>query len=207
MANETEKTDRNFREMTDDELVAGIRADDVGAVEEILERYKGLVRRKARQLFLVGGDTDDLIQEGMIGLYKAVRDYVPEKEASFKTFASLCIERQLYTAVKESNRKKHTPLNTSVLCGNLSDSEPQAAYSDFSVPSAGADPEQVMIERENIAELMERLKQVLSSFEYEVLTHYLDGEDYQEIARYLDRSPKSIDNAIHRIRMKAGRVL
>ncbi|MBE5922223.1 MAG: sigma-70 family RNA polymerase sigma factor [Lachnospiraceae bacterium] len=191
--------------MQDEQLIAQIRQGNADAMDAIFEKYKGQVRRKARSMFLVGGDTDDLIQEGMIGLYKAVRDFEQGKEASFSTFAEICIARQMYTAINSSMRKKNVPLNNYVSISNYSDgieSENIADYHD-----SEANPEQIFIDRENVAEIKKRLKEELSTFEHEVYLLYLEGVGYLEIANRFDRSPKSIDNAIQRIKAKAIKIL
>ena len=157
------------------------------------------MRTRARALYLVGGDHEDLIQEGMLGLFKAVRDYKPEKEASFATFAGLCIDRQMYSAVASSQRQKHQPLNSFV---SLSEpvSEQELRLVDEETP------EEIMISRENVIGMHERIKERLSKFEYQVLELYLKGYDYTQIAEKLGKQPKAIDNALQRIRSKVREV-
>lgn len=186
-------------------LIAQNRNDE--AMTYLMEKYKGLVRQKVRTLFLIGGDKDDLVQEGMIGLYKAICDYSPEKDASFRTFADLCISRQVYTAIKISNRMKNQPLNSYI-------SIYSPAYSDENVLADGdfmidneirteqLNPEEIIIDRENVSRIEKNLFAYLSEMETKVLELYLDGMTYQEIAVYMDKSPKSIDNALQRIKNK-----
>ena len=175
-----------YNEMTDEALIERLRAGESAIADYLMEKYKGLVRKKARAMFLIGGDTDDLIQEGMIGLFKAVRDYQPDRESSFQSFANICIDRQIYTAIKSSNRQKHQPLNTYV---SLSDGEAEENFRDSCVEHDN--PESILIDRENVAALENRVLQL-----------YLDGNGYMDIARILGKTPKSIDNALQRIRGK-----
>lgn len=185
----------------DEKCVELIRQGDREAMEKLLEKYKYQVRIKARSLFLMGGDTDDLIQEGMIGLYKAIRDFNPAKETSFATFAEICIVRQMYTAVNASMRKKNIPLNTYV---PIADMEKEGESQTLSRCSdSEGNPEQIIIGRETVAEMKKKLEESLSSLEKGVFQLYLEGADYMEIAKQLNRSPKSVDNALHRIRSKA----
>ena len=160
-----------------------------------MEKYKGLVRKKARAMYLIGGDTDDLIQEGMIGLFKAVQDYRPDREASFQTFASLCIERQLYSAVKNSTRQKHIPLNSYV---SLSEEAETGSLEGL----WSENPEALIIDRENTGSLEKQISQTLSPMENKVLDYYLKGYSYVQIAELMNKQSKSIDNALQRIRGK-----
>ena len=181
---------------------------DNAAWEYLLEPYKPLVRQKTRKLFLIDGDKDDLIQEGMIGLFKAVRDYQVGKDAAFRTFADLCISRQLYSAIKKSNRLKNQPLNSyvSIYSDEFSDADELAG--DRTVISSGSDnianPEAIMIDRENAIDMQNKMFDKLSKMEREVLKRYLEGMTYQEIAADMEKSPKSIDNALQRIKGKIG---
>jgi RNA polymerase sporulation-specific sigma factor len=188
---------RPYEELTDEELIQmlhGHQEDSDGMMEYIMEKYKNLVRGKARAMFLIGGDTDDLIQEGMIGLFKAIRDFKQDKDASFFTFANLCIERQMYNAVNNSNRMKHQPLNTYV---SMSTQEWDGVSQVY-----GEDPENIVIDQENVQNLKEEIRSKLSKFEFEVLEYYVKGKDYLEIAAIMGKSGKSIDNALQRIRTK-----
>ena len=194
----------DYSVMTDEKLIELSRDGKDEVIDYLLDKYKGLVRRKARTMFLVGGDTDDLIQEGMIGLYKAVRDYDVRKEASFLTFANLCIDRQIYSAINASNRKKHSPLNSYIsfpLLNFLNDNVTNELYMDKQNVNH-RNPEDLYIDRENVLHIEHMLEKELSAFEYEVLKMYIDGADYIEIAERMDKKPKSIDNAIQRIRSK-----
>ncbi len=186
-----------YNETADEILIRRLRAGESAIADYLMEKYKGLVKKKARAMFLIGGDTDDLIQEGMIGLFKAVRDYQPDKQASFQSFANLCIDRQIYTAIKSSNRQKHQPLNTYV---SLSRSETEEDIRDsYAVHD---NPESILIDRENVSALEKEMEKSLSAMENRVLQLYLDGNGYAEIAEILGKTPKSIDNALRRIRTK-----
>lgn len=194
----------DYSVMTDEKLIELSRDGKDEVIDYLLDKYKGLVRRKARTMFLVGGDTDDLIQEGMIGLYKAVRDYDIRKEASFLTFANLCIDRQIYSAINASNRKKHSPLNSYIsfpLLNFSNDNVTNELYMDKQNVNH-RNPEDLYIDRENVLHIEHTLEKELSAFEYEVLKMYIDGADYIEIAERMDKKPKSIDNAIQRIKKK-----
>ncbi len=196
----------NLEACCDEELIEIYRQGQEQAIEELFGRYKNMVRKKARAMFLAGGDSDDLIQEGMIGLYKAVRDFDRTKDASFCTFAGMCINRQMATAVTASNRKKNVPLNTYVsfdLPANA-DSGSSVKLADVLQQDMEQNPEDLFISRERTRMLKEKLLAALSRFERQVLDLYLEGKDYQQIARELNRPPKSIDNALQRIRGKAG---
>ncbi len=186
---------KTFEQMSDEELIQAFREGDSRILDYLMEKYKGIVLRRARAMFLVGGDTDDLIQEGMIGLFKAVRDYRPEKEASFQTFARLCIERQMYTAVQNSNRKKHEPLNTYVsLNGEDPEIHVQQDWRD--------NPETILLDQENFSQLQEKIQSSLSKMEDQVLQEYLQGYSYEQIAEHLGKTVKTVDNALRRIRTK-----
>lgn len=190
-----------YRELSDEQLIEKLRGGDEKLMDYILDKYKPLVRKKANAVFLIGGETDDLIQEGMIGLFKAVRDYDVEKEASFFSFAELCITRQLYKAVEASNRKKHAPLNSYVSFYSKSGEEGHSLAETLTTGGLG-DPEQIVIDQENLKLFWEKLKERLSKMEREVLDEYLSGLNYQQIAVKMGKSPKTIDNALQRIKMK-----
>ncbi|MBU5477650.1 RNA polymerase sporulation sigma factor SigH [Eubacterium sp. MSJ-13] len=197
-----------FEKMSENDIINLAQKKEDAAMEYLLEKYKPLVRQKTRKLFLIDGDKDDLIQEGMIGLFKAVRDYQVEKDASFRTFADLCISRQLYSAIKKSNRLKNQPLNSyiSIYSDEFNDADELAG--DRTVISSGADnianPEAIVIDRENAVDMQNKMFDKLSKMEREVLKRYLDGMTYQEIAADMEKSPKSIDNALQRIKGKIG---
>lgn len=198
----------SMEQCSDEELILLYRDGNESAIDVIFERYKNLVRKKAKAMFLAGGDNDDLIQEGMIGLYKAVRDYSAGKAASFATFASMCINRQMITAVTASNRKKNTPLNTYVSfdapAGNDEDSDMKLV--DILQPETEQNPEKLLIDKERAEDLQTRLFTLLSPFEMQVLNLYLEGMDYLQIAEELKKSAKSIDNALQRIRSKVSKI-
>ena len=189
-----------FDNVSDEELIMRFRAGETSIEDYLMEKYKGLVRQKARAMFLIGGDTDDLIQEGMIGLFKAVRDYQPGREAIFATFAGVCIDRQLYSAIQSSNRQKHIPLNSYV---SLNQEEEGSPIWELSVEN----PESIVIDQENARDLQQKFMGFLSPMERKVLDLYLRGEGYVESARILNKSPKSIDNALQRIRSKIREAL
>ena len=198
----------DLKQCSDEELIVRYRDGDTDAMDFIFERYKHLVRKKAKAMFLAGGDNDDLIQEGMIGLYKAIRDYNTDREASFATFASMCINRQMITSVAASNRKKNMPLNTYVSydmpAGGDEDSDMRLV--DILQSQTELNPEKLLIDKEHNWDLKSRLKEVLSTFEQQVLTYYLEGMDYTAIAKKMQKPPKSVDNALQRIRSKAARL-
>ena len=197
-----------FEKMSENDIINLAQNKEDSAMEYLLEKYKPLVRQKTRKLFLIDGDKDDLIQEGMIGLFKAVRDYQVGKDAAFRTFADLCISRQLYSAIKKSNRLKNQPLNSyvSIYSDEFSDADELAG--DRTVISSGSDnianPEAIMIDRENAIDMQNKMFDKLSKMEREVLKRYLEGMTYQEIAADMEKSPKSIDNALQRIKGKIG---
>ena len=193
-----------YSEYTDEELIVKMNQGQTEIMDYLMEKYKNLVRKKARVLYLIGGDNDDLIQEGMIGLFKAVRDYRKDRELSFYGFADLCISRQMYTAVEASNRKKHTPLNSyiSLYSGTLKKKEHPVLLQDVLTDQKERNPEDQVIYRESQKQLQEEMKKHLSTYEKQVLEFYLEGMDYQEIAAILKREPKSIDNALQRIKKK-----
>ena len=190
----------NYKNYTDEELIEKLRAGDTEVAEYIMEKYKPLVRKKTNAMYLIGGETEDLIQEGMIGLFKAVRDYKPEKEVSFFAFAEICITRQLYSALEASNRKKHIPLNTYISFSNQNNSE--GILLEQTITEQNISPEQMMIEREGKKEFFDILDEKLSPMERKVLYLYLEGNSYTQIAEILSKPAKSIDNTLQRIRAK-----
>jgi RNA polymerase sporulation-specific sigma factor len=189
---------------TDEALVDRYREGDQSAVESLLNRYRGFTRLKARSYFLAGADRDDIIQEGMIGLYKAIRDFDPSHETSFRSFAEVCITRQIITAVKTATRQKHTPLNTYVsLSKPLGDADdPDWALQDVIEGPQVSDPAELVISGEEMQSMKLAFTEILSDFEAEVLHMYVEGKSYQEIGEHLDRHVKSIDNALQRIKRK-----
>ncbi|SEL18038.1 MULTISPECIES: RNA polymerase sporulation sigma factor SigH [unclassified Butyrivibrio] len=190
---------------TDEELITRLRDGESDVTDYIMNKYKNLVRTKAASMYILGADKDDLIQEGMIGLFKAVRDYDAGRDASFKTFADLCISRQMYTAIQASNRKKHAPLNGYIsLYSKLGDSEEDKEFSLDQVLENinDNDPESMMIDRENTRDIEKFIENGLSDFEQAVLELHLTGMSYVEIARVLGRDEKSTDNALQRLKNK-----
>ena len=198
-----------YSKYSDEELIQRLRAGETGIADYLIEKYKYLVRRKARAMFLIGGDTDDLIQEGMIGLFKAVRDYHPGKEASFVTFAQMCIDRQIYSAVQSSNRQKHMPLN-SYLSLNMTAFENEDGNNDTQIVdvlenTVIEDPLDTITKKEYFSSVENVIDSSLSDFEKKVLNRYVQGESYVKIAERLDAPVKSVDNAIQRIRKKTAK--
>ena len=205
-----------YANLSDEELIRIIRADTEhtgeggAATEFLMEKYKGFVRSKAQSMYILGGSTDDLIQEGMIGLFKAVRDYDAGRDASFSTFADLCISRQMFSAIQASGRKKNMPLNTAISLYSEISREVLSADCHGSSPyggQTGANPEEQMIEEENIRQLLAQIEKALSPLEEEVMSLTLTGMGYAEIARVLGRDEKSTDNALQRGRSKIRRIL
>ena len=188
----------------DERLVAAARNGDDRALAALLDKYRGFARAKAHSYFLVGADREDIIQEGMIGLYKAVRDFNPELQTSFRAFAELCVTRQVITAIKTATRQKHGPLNNYVSFSRpvLADDDGERCLGDLLPTTAICDPADLVISAERIRALQEHFDTVLSDLEAEVLRLYVDGKSYQEIAEVLERHVKSIDNALHRIKRK-----
>jgi RNA polymerase sporulation-specific sigma factor len=186
----------DYAAYTDEELIGLLRGGDERVMEYLLEKYKNLVRKKANAMYLIGGENEDLIQEGMIGLFRAIRDYDASREASFFRFADVCISRQIYTAIEASRRQKHSPLNFYV---SLSE-EPEKQSGAFTAHVES--PEMQMIHLENVTQMREEIDKALSPFEREVLGHYLEGYNYRQIAQHMNKPQKSIDNALQRIRGK-----
>ena len=187
---------KDYEKFSDEEWLTGLHQGQKELEEYLMDKYKGMVLKKARAMFLIGGEKEDLIQEGMIGLFKAVRDYRPQKNASFSTFANLCVERQMYKAIEMSARQKHKPLNSYI---SLSEEDSPLKDTEDVLQQ---NPETIVIGRENASHLMEHIKEALSPFENQVLEAYLKGMDYVQIAELMGKSPKSIDNALQRIRNK-----
>ena len=199
-----------YKKAKDEELVLMAQNGDDAAQEYLLDKYKSLVRAKSRAYFLIGADSEDIIQEGMIGLYKAVRDYNEEKNASFRSFAELCVNRQMITAIKAATRQKHQPLNSYVSLNKpVYEEESEQTYMDFLQSSSGSllNPEALLIGQENKSFLEDQMVKNLSSFETRVLVLYLQGRSYFEIARVLDKPEKSIDNALQRVKKKLEKFL
>ena len=191
--------------MADEQLICKLREGEADITDYIMDKYKYLVRRKAKAMYLLGGENDDLIQEGMIGLFKAVRDYDIDQETSFYSFAELCISRQMYTAIKLSQRQKHMPLNTYVSLyekGEGTDEEKKQPLIELLQTEKDNNPEELFLDKEYFSMLECELKKRLSDLESRVLHLYLLGEDYRSIAKLLNKSSKSIDNTLQRIKKK-----
>ncbi len=192
-----------YEELADEQVVELSAEGDKMATEYILAKYKNLVRSRAKLYFLAGADREDLVQEGMIGLFKAIRDFDATKQASFRGFAEMCIKRQIITAVKTAARQKHMPLNSYVsLSKPVYEDESERTLVDMLVEREAVDPEEMFLRREKAEAFEAEIARKLSSLEQSVLSLYLGGMNYQEIAVELDRSPKSIDNALQRIKRK-----
>lgn len=193
---------------SDEEIVEAVRNDDSMALEYLINKYKNFVRAKARSYFLIGADREDIVQEGMIGLYKAIRDFKGDKLASFKAFAELCITRQIITAIKTATRQKHIPLNSYVsLDKPIYDEDSDRTLLDVICGTRVSDPEELIINQEEFVGLEDKMSEILSDLERKVLMLYLDGRSYQEIAVDLDRHVKSIDNALQRVKRKLEKYL
>ncbi|MFZ4755275.1 MAG: RNA polymerase sporulation sigma factor SigH [Miltoncostaeaceae bacterium] len=200
---QTDLDQQGYVDVVDEGLVRRARGGDQQAMDQIISRYRGFVRLKASAYFLAGGDSEDLIQEGLIGLFKAVRDYRPEREASFRSFAELCVTRQIITAIKTAARNKHSPLNTYVSFSNTrAGSEQETTLADVLPDDPVTDPINQAISTEELTSLIECLGRVLSPLEREVLAMYLEGRSYEEVAERLDCNPKSVDNALQRVKRK-----
>lgn len=197
-----------YENMTDEEVVDIARAGDVDAQEYLINKYKNYVRAKARTYFLLGGDKEDLIQEGMIGMYKAIRDFRSDKLSSFRAFAELCITRQIITAIKTATRQKHIPLNSYVSLNKpIYDEDSDRTLLDVITGNKVTDPEELIISREEFSDIENKMGEILSTLEWQVLVYYLEGKSYQEIANDLGRHVKSIDNALQRVKRKLERYL
>lgn len=199
-----------YHEMDDVEVIGLIRQKDPQAMDALIRRYRGLVKREARKLYLIGSDEEDLIQEGMIGLFQAIRDYDPKEKSSFASFAKLCVTRQMYSAVTASNRKKHQPLNTYVSLdspvfvdgysesGDREQTMEDMIYAD----EENTNPEKIILDREQVIMIESVIVERLSSYEKKVLKLYLEGQSYDDIAEALSKTRKAVDSAIQRIRRK-----
>ena len=200
------KATLSYETMSDDEIIACFRRGDLLAQEYLIGKYKNFVRAKARSYFLIGADREDIIQEGMIGLYKAIRDYREGKQASFRVFADLCITRQIITAIKSATRQKHIPLNSYISLNKpIYDDDSERTLLDVLSGFHISDPEEIFIHREQIDDIKIKMGELLSPLEMEVLGYYLEGKSYQETADLLDRHVKSIDNALQRVKRKLGK--
>lgn len=192
-----------FEKMTDEEVVLKAKEDNVLAQEYLLHKYRKFVRAKARSYFLIGAEREDIIQEGMIGLYKAIRDFKGDKLSSFRAFAELCVTRQIITAIKTATRQKHIPLNSYVSLNKpIYEEDSDRTLMDVVSGVKVANPEDMIISREEFVDIENKMNNILSDLEWRVLISYLDGKSYQEIATELNRHIKSIDNALQRVKRK-----
>ena len=199
--------ENNYTQMTDEKLIENVKQEDQTALNCLIERYNDLVTMKANKFFMVGAEKEDMIQEGMIGLYKAIKSFDTEKQNSFKTFANMCVERQLITAVKNSNRQKHIPLNSSVSLNSAAyeDNEDMDKMDVLDIKMMN-DPSDIIADREYFENIESKIKENLSSFELQVLKEYEKGKSYAAIAEKLNAKVKSVDTAIQRIRKKANKI-
>ncbi len=194
--------------LSDEDIVEAFRLGESEALEFLINKYRNFVRAKARSYFLIGADREDIVQEGMIGLYKSIRDFKGDKQSSFKAFAELCITRQIITAIKTATRQKHIPLNSYIsLDKPIYDEDSDRTLLDVICGSQICDPEQLIINKEEFVGLEDKMSEILSDLERKVLMLYLDGRSYQEISVDLKRHVKSIDNALQRVKRKLERYL
>ncbi|MFS8541867.1 MAG: RNA polymerase sporulation sigma factor SigH [Tissierellales bacterium] len=197
-----------YDNMADEDIVEEARTGDTQAMEYLIRKYKNFVKVKAKAYFLVGADKEDIIQEGMIGLFKATRDYKRDKLTSFKAFAELCITRQIITAIKTATRQKHIPLNSYVSLNKpIFDEKSDRTLLDVVSEAKISDPEELVINSEELCSMENKISQLLSDLEWKVLIAYLEGKSYQEIAKELSRHVKSIDNALQRVKRKLEKYL
>ena len=205
---ENEQAKDPYEGMTDEDIALLARDGDEAALELLMMKYKNFVRSKARSYFLIGADHEDIVQEGMIGLFKAIRDFRPDKLTSFRAFAELCVTRQIITAIKTATRQKHIPLNSYVSLNRpIYDEESDRTLMDVLSEVQMAGPEELLISQEDYSSVENRISEVLSDLEMEVLNSYLEGKSYQEIAQDLGRHVKSIDNALQRVKRKLEKSL
>ena len=200
---------QGFESMTDEEIVALAQQDgEDAALEYLLNKYKNFVRAKARSYFLIGADHEDIVQEGMIGLYKAIRDYREDRLSSFRAFAELCVTRQIITAIKTATRQKHIPLNSYVsLYRPIFEEDSDRTLLDVITEETPSNPEEMLIDREDLSVIEGRIGSLLSDLEKQVLVRYVEGKSYVEISEEMNRHVKSIDNALQRVKRKLERYL
>ena len=197
--------ENEYDNVRDEELLMQLAAGNDSITEYLCKKYKHLVMKKANALYLIGAEKEDLIQEGMIGLFKAIRDFSPERESSFYHFAELCINRQMYHAIEASQRLKHAPLNSYVSLSEETSDDNGLTWADMLEGTTEQNPERMLLRQEAYRDFFEHLETILSPLEKQVCDLYLQGMDYRQIADYLDKTPKSIDNALQRIRNKIGK--
>ncbi|MBQ0137840.1 MAG: RNA polymerase sporulation sigma factor SigH [Kurthia sp.] len=203
MHSHLQKEQQRFKNLSDEQLVAYSKRGDDDALDFLITKYKNIVRLKARSYFLIGADKEDIVQEGMIGLFKGIRDFNEEKQVSFRVFAELCITRQIITAIKTATRQKHIPLNSSIsLDKPIHDEEQANTLLDMISAGNMTDPQEMVVSKERIIFMESQIEGVLSSFEKQVLALYLDDCTYQEMSITLKKDVKSIDNALQRIKRK-----
>ena len=196
-------TTRDFESMTDEQVVVLAQETDGPALEYLLNKYKNFVRTKARSYFLIGADHEDIVQEGMIGLYKSIRDYKAERLSSFRAFAELCVTRQIITAIKTATRQKHIPLNSYISLNKpIYEEDSDRTLLDVITEEGMSNPEEMIIDREDLSVIEGKIGQMLSDLEKDVLVRYMEGKSYVEIADEMHRHVKSIDNALQRIKRK-----
>lgn len=198
-----------FQDLTDEEVILEIKDNsNSAALDYLINKYRNFVRAKARSYFLIGADREDIIQEGMIGFYKAIRDFRNDKLSSFRVFAELCVTRQIITAIKTATRQKHIPLNSYISLNKpIYDEDSDRTLLDVLSGARVSDPEELVISREEFIDIERKMEEILSDLEWKVLMSYLDGKSYQEIARELHRHVKSIDNALQRVKRKLERYM
>ncbi|MEK4165081.1 RNA polymerase sporulation sigma factor SigH [Anoxybacillus sp. FSL W8-0104] len=202
-ANVNKKQQSRYEQLEDEMIVELVHQGDSEALDYLIHKYKNFVRAKARSYFLVGADREDIVQEGMIGLYKAIRDFKEDKQSSFKAFAELCITRQMITAIKMATRQKHIPLNCYVsLDKPIYEDDSARTLMDVLSGTKITNPEELIINREEFNHIEEKMTELLSDLERKVLLLYLEGRSYQEISEELNRHVKSIDNALQRVKRK-----
>ncbi|MFY9139898.1 MAG: RNA polymerase sporulation sigma factor SigH, partial [Thermacetogeniaceae bacterium] len=199
---------KTLQSMADEDVVELAKCGREVAFEHLINKYKNFVRAKARSYFLIGADREDIIQEGMIGLYKAIRDFRGDKLSSFRAFAELCITRQIITAIKTATRQKHIPLNSYISLNKpIYDEDSDRTLLDVISGTKVSDPEELIISQEEFDDIEDKMREILSPLEWKVLMSYLEGKSYQEMALELDRHVKSIDNALQRVKRKLERYL
>ncbi|MBO5139753.1 MAG: RNA polymerase sporulation sigma factor SigH [Peptococcaceae bacterium] len=198
----------DLEHLTDEEIVSLAKDGDTVALEFLIGKYKNFVRSKARTYFLIGADREDIIQEGMIGLYKAIRDYRYDKQASFHSFAEICVTRQIITAIKTATRQKHMPLNSYVSLNKpVYEEESERTLSDVITQGKAGNPEDLFIDQEDFLDIESTMQRILSPLEQDVVNLYLEGKSYVEIAQQLGRHVKSVDNALQRVKRKLEQYL
>ena len=198
----------DLEHLTDEEIVSQAKNGDTIALEFLISKYKNFVRSKARTYFLIGADREDIIQEGMIGLYKAIRDYRYDRQTSFHSFAEICVTRQIITAIKTATRQKHMPLNSYVSLNKpVYEEESERTLSDVITQGKAGNPEDLFIDQEDFLDIESTMQRILSPLEQDVVNLYLEGKSYVEIAQQLDRHVKSVDNALQRVKRKLEQYL